>query len=120
MSQLEEACRGKESERVDLELRLTQVKDNLQKSLAGGALGAPGESKPSSKVQHTQMCSCIRTYMHANTHSHKQIDPPANKLSVVLMILTCVCLRSTADPAALDLYQSAVRNLSTLPLKDQS
>ncbi|XP_071267734.1 actin filament-associated protein 1-like 1 isoform X2 [Salvelinus alpinus] len=50
VSQLEETCRGKESERVDLELRLTQVKDNLKKSLAGGALGAPGESKPSSKV----------------------------------------------------------------------
>uniref|UniRef100_A0A674E0R2 Actin filament-associated protein 1-like 1 n=1 Tax=Salmo trutta TaxID=8032 RepID=A0A674E0R2_SALTR len=50
VSQLEEACRGKESERVDLELRLTQVKDNLKKSLAGGALGAPGKSKPSSKV----------------------------------------------------------------------
>nr|XP_029503729.1 actin filament-associated protein 1-like 1 [Oncorhynchus nerka] len=50
VSQLEETCRGKESERVNLELRLTQVKDNLKKSLAGGALGAPGESKPSSKV----------------------------------------------------------------------
>uniref|UniRef100_A0A674E1T3 Actin filament-associated protein 1-like 1 n=1 Tax=Salmo trutta TaxID=8032 RepID=A0A674E1T3_SALTR len=57
VSQLEEACRGKESERVDLELRLTQVKDNLKKSLAGGALGAPGKSKPSSKVQHTHISS---------------------------------------------------------------
>ncbi|XP_038843195.1 actin filament-associated protein 1-like 1 [Salvelinus namaycush] len=57
VSQLEEACRGKESERVDLELRLTQVKDNLQKSLAGGALGAPGESKPSSKVYSRPYCS---------------------------------------------------------------
>ncbi|KAJ8014954.1 hypothetical protein DPEC_G00021130 [Dallia pectoralis] len=45
--QLEEACRGKESERVDLELRLTQVKENLKKSLAGGTLGAPVETKPS-------------------------------------------------------------------------
>ncbi|XP_042159258.1 actin filament-associated protein 1-like 1 isoform X1 [Oncorhynchus tshawytscha] len=57
VSQLEEACQGKESERVDLELRLTQVKDNLQKSLAGGALGAPGESKPSSKVYSRSCCS---------------------------------------------------------------
>ncbi|XP_012988892.3 actin filament-associated protein 1-like 1 isoform X2 [Esox lucius] len=48
--QLEEACRGKESERVDLELRLTLVKENLKKSLAGGALGAPAETRPSSKV----------------------------------------------------------------------
>uniref|UniRef100_A0A673W3E6 Actin filament-associated protein 1-like 1 n=1 Tax=Salmo trutta TaxID=8032 RepID=A0A673W3E6_SALTR len=49
VSQLEKACRGKESERVDLELCLTQVKDNLQKSLAGGALGAPGENPPANK-----------------------------------------------------------------------
>ncbi|KAJ8408862.1 hypothetical protein AAFF_G00246800 [Aldrovandia affinis] len=50
LAQLEEKCRGKEEERVDLELRLTVVKENLKKSLAGGALGAPGESKPASKV----------------------------------------------------------------------
>ncbi|XP_078117399.1 actin filament-associated protein 1-like 1 isoform X2 [Sander vitreus] len=46
VSQLEEACRIKEAERVDLELRLTQVQENLKKSLAGGALGAPVEVKP--------------------------------------------------------------------------
>ncbi|KAG8004187.1 Actin filament-associated protein 1-like 1 [Nibea albiflora] len=46
VSQLEEACRSKEEERVDLELRLTQVQENLKKSLAGGALGAPVEAKP--------------------------------------------------------------------------
>uniref|UniRef100_A0A3B5LNR2 Actin filament-associated protein 1-like 1 n=1 Tax=Xiphophorus couchianus TaxID=32473 RepID=A0A3B5LNR2_9TELE len=43
VSQLEEACKAKEAERVDLELKLTQVKENLKKSLAGGALGAPVE-----------------------------------------------------------------------------
>lgn len=50
LSQLEEACRGKEAERVDLELRLTQVKDNIKKSQAGGALGAPVEALPPVKV----------------------------------------------------------------------
>lgn len=50
VSQLEEACRAKEAERVDLELRLTQVQENLKKSLAGGALGAPVEGKPPIKV----------------------------------------------------------------------
>lgn len=50
VSQLEEACRDKEAERVDLELRLTQVKENLTKSLAGGALGAPTDTKPPAKV----------------------------------------------------------------------
>lgn len=50
VSQLEDACRAKEAERVDLELRLTQVQENLKKSLAGGALGAPVEAKPPVKV----------------------------------------------------------------------
>lgn len=50
VSQLEEVCRAKEAERVDLELRLTHVKENLKKSLAGGALGAPVEAKPPVKV----------------------------------------------------------------------
>lgn len=48
---LEESCRGKEAERVDLELRLTEVKENLKKSLAGGVLGAPAENKPTNKAQ---------------------------------------------------------------------
>ncbi|XP_044220293.1 actin filament-associated protein 1-like 1 isoform X2 [Thunnus albacares] len=60
VSQLEEACRAKEAERVDLELRLTQVKENLKKSQAGGALGAPVEAKPpvkgsSKKTQNIYM-----------------------------------------------------------------
>lgn len=51
--QLEDSCRVKEGERVDLELRLTQVKENLKKSLAGGEMEAPSpptESKPTNKV----------------------------------------------------------------------
>uniref|UniRef100_A0A3Q4HJZ1 Actin filament-associated protein 1-like 1 n=1 Tax=Neolamprologus brichardi TaxID=32507 RepID=A0A3Q4HJZ1_NEOBR len=51
VAQLEEACRAKEAERVDLELRLTQVKENLNKSLAGGTLGASAEAKPP-KIQN--------------------------------------------------------------------
>ncbi|XP_016376841.1 actin filament-associated protein 1-like 1 [Sinocyclocheilus rhinocerous] len=50
LAQLEESCRQKEAERVDLELRLTEVKDKLKKSLTGGMLGAPVESKPTIKV----------------------------------------------------------------------
>lgn len=50
VNQLDEACRAKEAERVDLELRLTQVQENLKKSLAGGTLGAPVETKPPIKV----------------------------------------------------------------------
>lgn len=50
VAQLEEACRAKEAERVDLELLLTQVKENLNKSLAGGTLGASAEAKPPVQV----------------------------------------------------------------------
>lgn len=50
VSELEEACRVKEADRVDLELQLTQVQENLKKSLAGGVLGAPVEAKPPLKV----------------------------------------------------------------------
>lgn len=50
VAKLEESCQIKEGQRVDLELKLTQVKENLKKSLAGGALGVPLETKPLGKV----------------------------------------------------------------------
>ncbi|XP_034399905.1 actin filament-associated protein 1-like 1 isoform X4 [Cyclopterus lumpus] len=50
VSQLEDDCRAKEAQRVDLELRLTRVQENLTISLAGGALGAPSEAKPPVKA----------------------------------------------------------------------
>ncbi|XP_051955410.1 actin filament-associated protein 1-like 1 isoform X1 [Xyrauchen texanus] len=50
LAQLEESCHQKEAERVDLELQLTEVKEKLKKSLTGGVLGAPVESKPPIKV----------------------------------------------------------------------
>ncbi len=50
LAQLEESCRQKEAERVDLELRLTEVKEKLKKSLTGGVLGAPVESNPTITV----------------------------------------------------------------------
>lgn len=65
VNQLDEACRAKEAERVDLELRLTQVQENLKKSLAGGALGAPVETKPpikagqSPKLRFIPFCKII-------------------------------------------------------------
>ncbi|MEQ2181556.1 hypothetical protein GOODEAATRI_012790 [Goodea atripinnis] len=66
VSQLDEACRGKEAERVDLELRLTQVKENLKKSLAGGALGAPVEAKVPVKVY---LLFCVESWSTFNLHS---------------------------------------------------
>ncbi|XP_019747509.1 actin filament-associated protein 1-like 1 isoform X3 [Hippocampus comes] len=48
--QLEALCRQKEEERVELELQLTRVKENLNKSLARGAIVAPPASA-------TQVCT---------------------------------------------------------------
>ncbi|XP_061659934.1 actin filament-associated protein 1-like 1 isoform X2 [Syngnathoides biaculeatus] len=48
--QLEALCRQKEEERVELELKLTQVKENLSKSLARGAVVAPAtNASPTTK-----------------------------------------------------------------------
>ncbi|XP_076836078.1 actin filament-associated protein 1-like 1b isoform X2 [Brachyhypopomus gauderio] len=51
LNQVEESCRGKEAERVDLELQLTEVKENLKKSLAGSVLVVPAEKKCLNKIQ---------------------------------------------------------------------
>jgi len=51
VAQLEDACRAREAERVELELRMTRVQENLTASLAGGALGAPAEAKAPGKVR---------------------------------------------------------------------
>lgn len=50
LAKLETLCKQKEEERVELELRLTEVKENLKKSLARGALGPPTDTKISIKV----------------------------------------------------------------------
>lgn len=48
---LEERCRQKEESRVDLELKLTEVKEQLKQSLAGGpALGLAVTSKAENGV----------------------------------------------------------------------
>lgn len=65
VKQLDDACRAKEAERVDLELRLTQVQENLKKSLAGGALGAPVEAKPPVKVY-----LLLKLHVHTCLHAH--------------------------------------------------
>ncbi|XP_065128231.1 actin filament-associated protein 1-like 1 isoform X2 [Paramisgurnus dabryanus] len=74
VAQLEERCRVKEGERVDLELKLTQVKENLKKSLSGGALGSPAESKPTSKTQKTEY---IESFHPVNCASEMRKRPPS-------------------------------------------
>ncbi|KAJ8266777.1 hypothetical protein GJAV_G00134590 [Gymnothorax javanicus] len=76
VAELEEKCRSKEEERVDLELRLTQVKENLRKSLAGGVLGAPGESKPASTGGKTDN-PYSEAHLPVNCASEMRKRPPS-------------------------------------------
>lgn len=50
LAELETLCKEKEEERVELELRLTEVKENLKKSLARGALTPPTNADICPKV----------------------------------------------------------------------
>lgn len=77
VSQLEEACRAKEAERVDLELQLTQVKENLKKSLAGGALGAPVEAKPPAKASSKKIQNIYSDSLPVNCALEMRRRPPS-------------------------------------------
>ncbi|XP_059202630.1 actin filament-associated protein 1-like 1 isoform X1 [Centropristis striata] len=77
VSQLEDACRAKEAERVDLELRLTQVNENLKKSLAGGALGAPVETKPPAKASIKKTQNIYSDSLPVNCASEMRRRPPS-------------------------------------------
>lgn len=62
LKKLEEECKQKEAERVNLELELTEVKESLKKALAGGiTLGLAIE--PKSGTSSPQVCKSIK---HAN------------------------------------------------------
>ncbi|XP_056625838.1 actin filament-associated protein 1-like 1 isoform X2 [Triplophysa dalaica] len=74
VAELEETCRVKERERVDLELKLTQVKENLKKSLAGGSLGTASESKPTNKAQKTEY---MESFLPVNCSSEMRKRPPS-------------------------------------------
>nr|XP_061783743.1 actin filament-associated protein 1-like 1 isoform X2 [Nerophis lumbriciformis] len=76
-SQLEEACRAKEAERVDLELRLSQVKENLKKSLAGGALGAAGDAVPPVKGSKKKTLNIYSEAVAVNCASEMRRRPPS-------------------------------------------
>ncbi|XP_077433609.1 actin filament-associated protein 1-like 1 isoform X5 [Vanacampus margaritifer] len=77
VSQLEEACRAKEAVRVDLELRLSQVKENLKKSLAGGALGAPMETVPPVKGSRKKTHNIYSDSLPVNCASEMRKRPPS-------------------------------------------
>ncbi|XP_074504191.1 actin filament-associated protein 1-like 1 isoform X1 [Sebastes fasciatus] len=77
VSQLEDACRVKEAERVDLELRLTLVQENLKKSQAGGALGAPVEAKPPVESSKKKSQNIYSESLPVNCASEMRRRPPS-------------------------------------------
>nr|XP_015832647.2 actin filament-associated protein 1-like 1 [Nothobranchius furzeri] len=77
--ELEEACRAKEAERVDLELRLTQVKENVKKSQAGAgaAPGAPKEAKPPHKTSIKKSQNIYSESLPVNCAAELRRRPPS-------------------------------------------
>ncbi|OCT87735.1 actin filament-associated protein 1-like 1 [Xenopus laevis] len=58
LTMLEEQCKNNEKARVDLEIQLTEVKENLKKSLAGGpTLGLAVTGKSENQPQKSQQTS---------------------------------------------------------------
>ncbi|KAM3613209.1 uncharacterized protein V6R79_022507 [Siganus canaliculatus] len=77
LSQVEDACKAQEAERVDLELRLTQVQENLKKSEAGGALGAPVEAKPPVKASSKRSHNIYSESLPVNCAAEMRRRPPS-------------------------------------------
>ncbi|XP_078122216.1 actin filament-associated protein 1-like 1 [Sander vitreus] len=77
LAKLETLCKQKEEERVELELRLTEVKENLKKSLARGALGPPTDTKISIKAQGSKVEKVYNETLPINSASELRKRPPS-------------------------------------------
>uniref|UniRef100_A0A3Q1H008 Actin filament-associated protein 1-like 1 n=1 Tax=Acanthochromis polyacanthus TaxID=80966 RepID=A0A3Q1H008_9TELE len=77
LAELETLCKQKEEERVELELRLTEVKENLKKSLARGALGPPTDSTMSVKAQGSRVEKVYNETVPVNSASELRKRPPS-------------------------------------------
>ncbi|XP_053702709.1 actin filament-associated protein 1-like 1 isoform X2 [Synchiropus splendidus] len=77
LAQLEALCRQKEEERVELELRLTEVKENLKKSLARGALGPASDAKISVKAQGSKVEKVYNESVPVNSALELRKRPPS-------------------------------------------
>ena len=103
VSELEDACRVKEAARVDLELQLTQVQENLKKSLAGGVLGAPVELKPPLKVTlvakkwHVPPACSSFSRLIRDVFSHRPLEK-RHKISTVRLYRWTVPQSCVEDP----------------------
>ncbi|XP_061595517.1 actin filament-associated protein 1-like 1 isoform X2 [Cololabis saira] len=77
LAELETLCKQKEAERVELELRLTEVKENLKKSLARGSQGPPNDTKISVKVSRTNVEKVYNESLPVNAASELRKRPPS-------------------------------------------
>ncbi|XP_028277020.1 actin filament-associated protein 1-like 1 [Parambassis ranga] len=77
LAELETLCKQKEEERVELELKLTEVKENLKKSLARGALGPPTDTKISIKAQGSKVEKVYNETVPVNSASELRKRPPS-------------------------------------------
>ncbi|KAM9847175.1 actin filament-associated protein 1-like 1 [Aulostomus maculatus] len=76
-AELEMLCKQKEEERVELELRLTEVKENLKKSLARGALDPTADTKISVKAQGKKVEKVYNETVPVNSASELRKRPPS-------------------------------------------
>ncbi|XP_029957435.1 actin filament-associated protein 1-like 1b [Salarias fasciatus] len=77
LAELESLCKQKEEERVELELKLTEVKENLKKSLARGALGPPTDTKISVKAQGSKVEKVYNETLPVNSAAELRKRPPS-------------------------------------------
>uniref|UniRef100_A0A673A2U7 Actin filament-associated protein 1-like 1 n=1 Tax=Sphaeramia orbicularis TaxID=375764 RepID=A0A673A2U7_9TELE len=79
LAELETLCKQKEEERVELELRLTEVKENLKKSLARGALGPPTDTKitPATDLHVHKVEKVYNETVPVNSASELRKRPPS-------------------------------------------
>lgn len=77
VSQLEELCRLREAELVDLELRLTHIKDNLKKSLAGAEVKTAVRSKPPVKASGRKIQNIYSDSLPVNCAAEMRRRPPS-------------------------------------------
>ncbi|XP_062909600.1 actin filament-associated protein 1-like 1 isoform X1 [Mobula hypostoma] len=84
---LEEKCKLKETERVNLELHLTQVKENLKKTIARGAeISLSVDSKAESSAPQTENSYTKHHFVPVNCASEKRKTPttiPSSKVCVL-------------------------------------
>ncbi|XP_034405878.1 actin filament-associated protein 1-like 1 [Cyclopterus lumpus] len=77
LAKLDTLCKQKEEERVELELRLTEVKENLKKSLARGALGPPTDTKIYVKAQGSKVEKVYNESVPINSATELRKRSPA-------------------------------------------